>query len=74
MVRLALRGGTWPKPLAYLGIGVTITAWLAAVGQELQFRVYRPLSRVHFFEFEAFSLFGSPRQGNDLPEIFREFI
>jgi len=28
---LALRGGTWPKPLAYLGIAVTIGYWLIVV-------------------------------------------
>lgn len=33
---LALRGGAWPKPLAYVGIGVAITALLAMVGQVFQ--------------------------------------
>ena len=33
---LALRGGTWPKPLAYLGIGVTIAAWLVVAGEVFQ--------------------------------------
>lgn len=33
---LALRGGTWPKSLAYVGIGVAITALLAMVGQVFQ--------------------------------------
>lgn len=33
---LALRGGAWPKPLAYVGIGVTIAAWLVVVGEVFQ--------------------------------------
>lgn len=33
---LALRGGAWPKSLAYVGIGVAITALLAMVGQVFQ--------------------------------------
>ncbi len=33
---LALRGGTWPKPLAYVGIGTAITYWLAMAGVVFQ--------------------------------------
>lgn len=33
---LALRGGSWPKPLAYLGFGVTIAAWLVVAGEVFQ--------------------------------------
>jgi hypothetical protein len=33
---LALREGTWPKPLAWLGIGVAIVAWLSVVGEVVQ--------------------------------------
>jgi hypothetical protein len=29
----ALRGDTWPKPLAYLGIAVAITAWLVVAAE-----------------------------------------
>jgi len=29
---LALRGGIWPKPLAYVGIGSAIVYWLAVAG------------------------------------------
>ncbi len=30
---LALRGNIWPRPLAYVGIGVAIAAWLVVVGE-----------------------------------------
>jgi hypothetical protein len=33
---LALRGGIWPKPLAYVGIGSAIVYWLAVAGIVLQ--------------------------------------
>jgi Domain of unknown function (DUF4386) len=33
---LALRGGAWPKPLAYLGFGVAIAAWLVVAGEVFQ--------------------------------------
>lgn len=33
---LALRGGTWPKVLAFVGIGVAIVAWLTVVGEVAQ--------------------------------------
>jgi hypothetical protein len=33
---LALRGGTWPKPLAILGISVAVAYWLAVVGEVAQ--------------------------------------
>jgi hypothetical protein len=33
---LALRGGTWPKPLAFVGIGVTLGLWLVVVGTVTQ--------------------------------------
>jgi uncharacterized protein DUF4386 len=29
---LALRGGAWPKPLAYAGVGAAIAYWMAVVG------------------------------------------
>ena len=29
---LALRSGIWPKPLAYVGLGVAIASWLVVVG------------------------------------------
>jgi Domain of unknown function (DUF4386) len=29
---LALRGGAWPKPLAYVGLGVAVVYWLAVAG------------------------------------------
>jgi hypothetical protein len=37
---LALRGGTWPKPLAYLGIGVTIAYWLLVASSLLQIQLF----------------------------------
>jgi len=33
---LALRGGTWPKPLAYVGVGTAIAYWLAVAGVVFQ--------------------------------------
>jgi Domain of unknown function (DUF4386) len=33
---LALRGGLWPKPLAFVGIGVTLALWLVVVGEVVQ--------------------------------------
>jgi Domain of unknown function (DUF4386) len=33
---LALRGGTWPKPLAAVGIGAAIGAWLTLAGEMVQ--------------------------------------
>ncbi len=33
---LALRGGTWPKVLVAVGIGVTLSYWLFLVGQVVQ--------------------------------------
>jgi Domain of unknown function (DUF4386) len=33
---LALRGGTWPQPLAWLGIGVALVYWVFVVGQVVQ--------------------------------------
>ena len=33
---LALRGGIWPKPLTYVGIGSAIVYWLAVAGIVLQ--------------------------------------
>jgi hypothetical protein len=33
---LALRGGTWPKPLVAVGIGVALVAWLSVVGEVVQ--------------------------------------
>jgi hypothetical protein len=33
---LALRGNTWPKPLAYIGIAVAIAYWFAVAGNVLQ--------------------------------------
>ena len=33
---LALRGGAWPRPLAYLGIAVAILYWLVVAGLALQ--------------------------------------
>jgi len=32
---LALRGGMWPKPLAYVGIAVALVYWLIVAGQVL---------------------------------------
>jgi Domain of unknown function (DUF4386) len=37
---LALRGGTWPKPLAYLGIAVTIVYWLIVASNILQIQLF----------------------------------
>ncbi len=37
---LALRGGTWPKPLAYLGIAVTIVYWLIVASNFLQIQLF----------------------------------
>ncbi len=36
---LALRGGTWPKPLAYVGIGFAIGYWLVVAGAVLQIQL-----------------------------------
>jgi Domain of unknown function (DUF4386) len=33
---LALRGGAWPKPVAFVGIGVTLGLWLVVVGEVVQ--------------------------------------
>jgi len=33
---LALRGGAWPQPLAWLGIGVALVYWVFVVGQVVQ--------------------------------------
>jgi hypothetical protein len=33
---LALRGGAWPKPLAFVGIGVALASWLVVVGEVTQ--------------------------------------
>jgi hypothetical protein len=33
---LALRGGAWPKPVALMGIGVTLGLWLVVVGVVVQ--------------------------------------
>lgn len=37
---LALRGGTWPKSLAYLGIAVTIVYWLIVASNFLQIQSF----------------------------------
>jgi hypothetical protein len=37
---LALRGGAWPKPLAYVGIGVAITYWLIVASNVLQIQLF----------------------------------
>jgi len=37
---LALRSGTWPKPLAYLGIAVTIVYWLIVASNFLQIQLF----------------------------------
>lgn len=37
---LALRGGTWPKLLAYMGIFVTITYWLIVASNFLQIQSF----------------------------------
>jgi hypothetical protein len=37
---LALRGGTWPKPLAYLGIAVTMVYWLIVASNFLQIQLF----------------------------------
>jgi hypothetical protein len=36
---LALRSGTWPKPLAYLGIAVTVVFWLIVAANFLQIQL-----------------------------------
>ena len=36
---LALRGGTWPKPLAYAGIGIAIANWLLVAGEVIQIQL-----------------------------------
>jgi Domain of unknown function (DUF4386) len=33
---LALRGGTWPWPLAFVGIGFALGSWLVVVGEVVQ--------------------------------------
>ena len=37
---LALRSGTWPRPLAYLGIAVTIVYWLIVASNYLQIQLF----------------------------------
>jgi uncharacterized protein DUF4386 len=37
---LALRGGSWPKSLAYLGIAITIVYWLIVVSNLLQIQLF----------------------------------
>ncbi len=37
---LALRGGTWPKPLAYVGIGLAIAYCLVVATNLLQIQLF----------------------------------
>ena len=37
---LALRGGAWPKPLAYVGIAGTLTYWLIVLSNVLQIQLF----------------------------------